>query len=211
MPDNTTIQGWFTWKWLYDFAARHLVNFDGVIRIVEVGVWKGASISYLCQKIKEYGRESDFEVFAVDPWSMDSYGDPIVDRYLAELGDDPDALYSVYDSNLRQAGVRDMVTDVRSCSPQAAEFICNRHGPVDFVFLDGDHSTESVVADIQTWRLHAPLVAGHDAAQPSVHRALTQCYGKDFSVLPTMNCWVNQSQVFDRWVESLTKGNSDDS
>ena len=55
------IEGWFSWQCIYDDWAKNCPH-GGII--VELGVWKGKSASYLASKIKEYKRELSF--YAVD-------------------------------------------------------------------------------------------------------------------------------------------------
>jgi len=48
---------------------------------------------------------------------------------------------------------------------------------LDFVFVDASHDTESVKADVRSWRPKirgGGLLIGHDINWPSVRRALTQ-------------------------------------
>jgi len=48
---------------------------------------------------------------------------------------------------------------------------------LDFVYLDGDHQTDAVVADIDAWRpkiRKGGILAGHDINMDKVHNALRQ-------------------------------------
>ena len=52
---------------------------------------------------------------------------------------------------------------------------------LDFVFIDGDHSTEAVTADIEAWlpKLKPDgVLAGHDAARESVRSGVRSRLGK---------------------------------
>lgn len=51
-------------------------------------------------------------------------------------------------------------------------------GSLDFVFIDGDHGTDAVVADIERWRpkLRAGgMMLGHDINWPTVETAVARC------------------------------------
>ena len=62
----------------------------------------------------------------------------------------------------------------------------------DFVFIDADHRTASVVADIESWRSKVKsdgMLLGHDADWPSVRRALWHCFGTHWDSLQA-NMWM---------------------
>jgi hypothetical protein len=57
---------------------------------------------------------------------------------------------------------------------------------LDFVFIDGDHSEDGVVADVKAWlpKLRAGgMLTGHDIAMPTVQAGL-QRSGVEWEVLP---------------------------
>lgn len=195
-------QGWFTWSWLYDWVAEHVSDRSNVPTFVEVGVWKGTSLAYLCQTLQKH-RAKPFRVVAVDTWSMDvEYGPEsnALNHYINSLKAKQQSLYDVYDRYLRDLGIRHLVTDMRMTSLEAADLIPY----ADFVFIDADHSAEAVEADVQAWNPKTPLLAGHDIGQPSVCRGLINALGAgQFYVLPLINCWTVHKPLADVWMDRL--------
>lgn len=86
---------------------------------------------------------------------------------------------------------------IRGLSPEAASLV----PPVDMVFLDGDHSYESVRADIDAWLPKTlRLLCGHDMSDPSdytegsggypgVSRAVAEVFGDKWELIPGTSIW----------------------
>lgn len=201
---SNAIQGWFTWKWLYDWVAKSLApaTSNHELIIVEVGVWKGASITHLCHALSKY-QKHPFRVLAVDTWSMDTaYGveNELLNQYIVKLKADGQTLYDVYDRSLRDLGLRSMVTDYRMSSLEAAKLIPR----ADFVFIDADHSADAVEQDARAWSPVARVLAGHDVGQPGVCRGLVNAFGVGgFYPLPLLNCWTTDEPLAKLWLERL--------
>jgi predicted O-methyltransferase YrrM len=61
----------------------------------------------------------------------------------------------------------------------------------DFIFVDGDHRTESVLRDIEAWRpkiRDGGLLCGHDVGWDSVQKALDQAV-PDYTRVGHDGCW----------------------
>lgn len=133
------IPGWFDFQAIYDTAVFEAAN---GARFVEVGVWQGRSLCYLAEAARESGKR--IHIYGVDPfWAF------------------PDQEI-VCQRNLVIAGVRDLVELVRKTSVDAAVEI---NGPLDFVFIDGDHTEPAVRQDIDLWWpkvRRGGVLAGHD-------------------------------------------------
>jgi predicted O-methyltransferase YrrM len=122
-----------------DCLARHAA---GRRRLVEIGVWHGVTTRRLRAAMHPHG-----ELSAVDPFPVGRLGFS-VQQHIArrEVG----------------AVVNGRVTWLRTTGDAAAR----DHGPVDFVFIDGDHSEDGLLADWRAWRpLVEPggIVALHDS------------------------------------------------
>jgi hypothetical protein len=113
---------------------------------VELGCWKGHSVCHLAKRLKD---KKDAVVYAVDYWDS---ADTLEASYLPE--DSPN-LYDIYNRNLEIAGVRCLVQDIKGCSWKSASRF--KDESVDFVYLDADHSTESVMRDMDTTTIGIPL------------------------------------------------------
>ena len=130
--------------------------------VVEVGSWKGRSTIALATGIG--ARPGKGVVIAVDPHQ----GSAAHKAY--EEGD----TFAEFESNLRRAGVADLVTSVRATSTAARERVADRS--VDLLFVDGSHELEDVLADIDAWEpalRPGATVAFHDSISfPGVAGAL---------------------------------------
>jgi hypothetical protein len=100
-------------------------------------------------------------VYCIDPWNDEA--DHSYPSFMGNCGHFP---------NLHA---------VRAFSPQAAAQV----GPVDMVFIDGDHEYDSVIADINGWLpLTRKLICGHDYQNanggfPGVAEAVHEVFGAD--------------------------------
>jgi predicted O-methyltransferase YrrM len=111
-----------------DCLARHAA---GRRRLVEIGVWHGVTTKRLRASMHREGTLS-----AVDPFPVGRLGFSVQQRIAhREVG---------------TAG-NGRVIWMRTSGREAAR----DHGPVDFVFIDGDHSEEGLRADWQAW---SPLI-----------------------------------------------------
>jgi len=124
---------------------------------VEIGSWLGLSAiavaTGLLANVNVRAR-----IFAVDTWcgSMEH-------KHIAEIRDG--TAFDICTRNLDSAGVLDFVTLVRGDSAQAAS--AWRDGPIDMLFVDGDHSFDGCILDLRSWYPHlatGAVVLGHDAA-----------------------------------------------
>lgn len=101
-------------------------------------------------------------VYCIDPWNDDGYR-----SFMSTVGQLPN------------------VVPIREASPAAS-----RHVPyVDMTFIDGDHSYDSVLADIEEWLPKTrKLICGHDYIHgggfPDVAVAVDEVFGRDRVVVP---------------------------
>lgn len=114
--------------------ARHAT---GRRRLAEVGVWHGVTTCVLKRAMDPVG-----VLYAIDPYPVGRLGVSFPRRI---------ARHAVS----RARGGR--VEWMRMTGADAARYMADKHlGPVDFVFIDGDHSYDGLRADWEGW---APLVA----------------------------------------------------
>ena len=123
---------------------------------LEVGSWQGLSaILVSCGLLAHVNIGA--RVFAVDTWA----GSPEHQGMTILQGD---GLYQTFLRNVELSGVGPFITPVRGPSPAVAAAWTGP--PIDLAFIDGDHSYEGCLADIEAWRPHlAPggRMLGHDA------------------------------------------------
>lgn len=166
---------WFDYQEFYDFVAKK--DFQ---KYVEVGVWKGHSIIYLANKLKT----KNVEIFAVDLWD-DTY------KYddVPELKKQKKYIYDIYQENVKRAKLEGKIHNIKTFSWQGARYFRNKS--VDFVFIDADHSLDSVTKDINAWLpkiRENGIIAGHDYFNPcGVKKAVDKIFGD--SVHFYGSCW----------------------
>ena len=147
------------------------------LRIVEVGSWVGESALAMIEGAD--GRPCT--ICCVDTWEG-SRGD--VSGYTAgKIGHDQ--LFATFAGNCGAylVGVRQQrIVPIPVASPGAAKLF--RPGWADMVYIDGDHTTGAVLADINAWQ---PVVrtggifAGHDYEE--VNGVLAHCGLKNLKVV----------------------------
>lgn len=120
----------------------------GYRRGAEIGVWAGEFSEQLCLA------NPGVSLICVDPWkAYDTYGDPKNDqKRLAAAYQTATARLKPYGCDLK-----------RMTSLEAAATVPD--GSLDFVYLDGNHGKEYVLADLAAWVPKvrpSGIVAGHD-------------------------------------------------
>jgi SAM-dependent methyltransferase len=159
MRPTSTIGGWFTPE-CGEVYRRECVAAaqagGGRARLVEVGCWRGRSLSYLADLIQS----GDLDVWAVDTWQGNSSpSDPTHGR----------DVFSDFVANMRRLGIWDRIQVCREGSPHAAERFAGRS--LDLVMIDADHEYFHVKSDLHAWwsRLVAGgVMMGHDYSPPSL-------------------------------------------
>jgi predicted O-methyltransferase YrrM len=151
------VEGWLCGRdatILYDAVATLDVEGD----VVEIGSWKGRSTVLLARAIGHGGRPR--RLYAVDPHEEEP----------ADAG--RPRTWEAFRRTLARHRVEDVVEPVRVRSPEAASILRARGVRVAFLYVDGSHEEEDVLADVAGF---APLlvpgarVAFDDAASPVEH------------------------------------------
>ena len=158
------IDGWFDFHEVYDDLAARARPGD---TLVEVGSYFGRSACYLSERLKD----KDATLLCVDVWS------------------DP-AWFVTFQANVEACNVADVVVPLRCDSIRASRLVANN---LAAVFIDADHTYESVKADIAAWlpKVRAGgLIAGHDfgLAFPGVEQAVREAFGDKFR--RSGQCWL---------------------
>ncbi len=144
-----------------------LVRANGWTRGAEIGVLDGTAVFF-----KLLDGCPDLSLTAVDIWAADNkdYGD------LTRIGED-------FRRRAWEYGDRARV--LKGHSPDMAAHVDD--GSLDFIFIDADHSTEALLADLAAWRLKVREgggILGHDIDWPSVETAVKQVFGDSYEILP---------------------------
>lgn len=136
-------------QWLHDKAAAMSV-------VVEVGCWKGRSASALAAGCP--GKVLTVDHFEGSPSEVDA----------AHAEAKTEDIYAIAQVNLEPYN---NVTFMKMSSLQASRLF--RSNSVDMVFLDGEHTRESVLVDLLAWYPKcSKLLCGHDADWEGVIGAL---------------------------------------
>lgn len=162
------IPGWTSFYKFYSDVVRLLP--DGS-RLVEVGTYKGRSLSYLVVEAINSGKK--FEIVGIDafPW-------PDVE---------PDFLKYT-------EPIKDHFTYHKSVSWEADKFFEDQS--IDFIFIDADHVYEAVIQDIRAFlpkMKPGAIMSGHDYNHhhPGVIRAVDEVFAGNptFKYDATQDVW----------------------
>ena len=123
--------------------------------IIEVGVWKGLSFSYLTEHLRKQGQGV---AFAVDTWlgalefwtRSGSRGAPDPTRDLAFRNGYPQ-VYFQFLANVVQAGLAEFVLPFPATSRLASAFLKEKGVRADLIHIDAGHSYEDAKEDIEHW------------------------------------------------------------
>src|SRR3990172_2478356 len=113
----------------------------GFKRGAEIGVRTGRFSETLCTHIKSLER-----LYSIDPWDL-VFEDPIGKDYLDLRG--PDVFNRFYRAALRRLRKYTNCEMIRKTSLEAARDF--EYGSLDFVYIDGSHAFDYVMADIIEW------------------------------------------------------------
>ncbi len=150
---------------------------DGPLVGAEIGVDIGHLAYHLLNNM------SDLKLYCVDPWQFYKEYDDL-------LAGDQATFERRYSETLNRLSVfRERAVVLRCCSTSADL------EQLDFVFIDANHSYESVIEDVHYWwpRLRAGgMLFGHDFSETGVNKAITEfTEQKNISLLQTGEhaCW----------------------
>ena len=155
---------------LHDLVERHCWT-----RGAEIGVYQGKTAFYLLD------RRPDLTLYAVDSWPRDAQWrpPPAPPRDMRRIGVE-------FKRMAEEVGYWDgRLIVLHGPSVEMATHVDD--GSLDFVFIDADHTTPAVLADIEAW---APkvrsggMVLGHDVHLDSVRDAVRQVYGGAYETYP---------------------------
>ncbi|WP_237213208.1 class I SAM-dependent methyltransferase [Falsiroseomonas oryziterrae] len=145
-PARVDMQGWASNHPAFEQAIRELRP----RLIVEVGVWKGASVIHMAKLLRQHG--VDGVVLAVDTW-LGSSENWLSDIWFPSLQtqDGYPTLYRTFVANVLEADVQDLVLPLPLDSGNAAVLLRQRGIMADMLHVDAGHDLGSVEADLRAW------------------------------------------------------------
>lgn len=175
------IQGWFNFHGLYSHVAN--VFPDGS-KFLEIGTWKGTSISYLGVELINLNKKNT-TLYCIDTWE----GTP------GEHDTDPsvinNTLYDEFLNNIKPLEDNGLKIEKIKNKSQLCSDMFEDHF-FDFIYVDGSHYYDDVKKDIL---LYLPklkpngIFAGHDWQSEEVRRAVEETIGTS-SIKLIQNTWV---------------------
>lgn len=153
-------------------------------RGVELGVFRGQTLVYLLNRFP------DLRMIGVDTWERTT-GPKEPDRNTGVAAYDKD-MEGIYANARAVCGAYSHRCElIRARTAETAARFAD--GQFDFVFVDADHTAESVEADVRAWMPKIKpggAMIGHDANWPSVQRGLAAALGSGWANLSEGNCWI---------------------
>lgn len=162
LTPNPLVEGWFH----HGDKILELVNQHRPKQCVELGSWMGASAIPVARSIKRWRGT----LACVDTWSGE------INQAPGSAPGQPWMLVSCA-RNIISAGLGASVRLVPATTAEAAECWTQR---IDYLYVDADHSYESVLADLRAWWPHVRvggLIVGddyHNSMFPGVAQAWDQ-------------------------------------
>ena len=137
-------------------------------KAVEIGSYSGEGTVVIAKHFKE--------VMAVDPW-MNGYD-------INDVASQQCPMKFVFEAFKERTTPLGNVLYTRGKSLDVLEYF--KDGQLDFIYIDGDHRYEGVLADLKGWRKklrEGGIMAGHDWSWKSVKMALLEEIGqKDYTL-----------------------------
>ena len=183
-----SVEGWFN-PGDIAFYKEIIEQFNGPAHFVEIGSYKGKSSSFMAVEIANSKKNIKFD--CVDTWE----GSPEhqAGGNLEDADVINDLIFDVFKKNMEP--VKDYYTAKRMPSLQASASYPDNS--LDFVFIDADHSYQSVREDIIAWWpkvKNGGIISGHDyqMGTPGVIAASNELLGY---VRVTGSCWWHKKKT----------------
>lgn len=177
------IDGWFDFTNFYSTIVDRLS--DNFV-FVEIGVWKGKSISYFA--VESLKKNKKGTIYAVDHWLGSKEHQKNSWAY-DPLTESPEALYKEYCKNIDP--IRNYIIDIKNSSEQASKNFTNNS--IDAMFIDASHDYDNVCKDIESWLPKLKLngiMSGHDYNWKKVKKAVDHCAKKyGFKIKQDRSVW----------------------
>lgn len=169
----------------YDFLIKNFLK-DGM-RVVEIGVCTGKSITYLSEQLIK--NKIKIDLYGIDHFLGSAEHRDII--FKKEIENDTDYLYHLCIDNLKKCNVYDYISILKIDSINGSLKFNNNF--FDVIIIDADHSYEGVKKDIDAWlpKLKSGgILAGDDYSPrgwPGVVKAVNEKFGSNVNIYKTEN------------------------
>lgn len=176
------LEGWFTFPNLYTSLVENIPK-NG--KFVEVGVWKGKSLSYFI--VENINKNKNITTYAVDTWE----GSPEHREDSAIINK---TLYEQFISNM--SSVANKFIPMHMTSEQASKQF--EDNSLDVVFIDAQHEYGPVKQDLELWYPKVKsngIFCGHDYYNgwPGVEQAVNEfAETNKLTISGSEMCWITQ-------------------
>lgn len=155
----------------YPFIIK-LFEHNDIIDVVEIGSLLGLSTRHIASLLPKNGR-----LYSVDIW----------DYY--------QGMYEQFLSNVILTGLTEKIVPIRQRSDHIAQYFYQHQASFDLVYVDGDHSTEGVLADLELYypllRANKGIMCGDDWLLQSVRAAVLEfAQAYDLTIYAACNFWM---------------------
>ena len=142
----TDLQGWHS---QHDYLTRAIAEVKPAV-VVEVGVWKGASVVTMAKEIRRL--KLDAVVIAIDTWlgSSEHY---LWEKFVPDLDFEfgYPRLYHKFAANIVNEGLADIVVPLPLDSINGFQLLKEKGLRPDVLHIDAGHDYMSVMADLKAW------------------------------------------------------------
>ena len=142
----TDLQGWHS---QHPYLTRAIAEVKPAI-VVEVGVWKGASVVTMAKEIQR--QKMDAVVIAIDTWlgSAEHY---LWEKFIPDLDFEfgYPRLYHKFAANICNEGLQDSVVPLPLDSINGFQLLKEKGIRPDVLHIDAGHDYMSVMGDLKAW------------------------------------------------------------
>lgn len=181
-------EGWFFPPDI-EFYRKTFESLPDEATTLEIGCWKGRSICSVADIIKR----KNIKAYVIDTF-LGSEDERETAHKEAKTVD----IEKIFRDSIEQFGIAENVVVLREDSRKVWDTVKIPNDFFDFIFIDGQHSTAAVAADI---RHNLPklkkdgILAGHDCCFSFVQDGIRQAIGDDFDT--DVNIWIKRREVVD--------------
>lgn len=191
--ENIKKANWLTdWFKAYYLYVNMIEKYNDDSLFVEIGTWTGKSTAFMASLIKSYNKKIIFHTIDTFKGSPD---EPEHNQIVNAHGGD---LFTICYNNLKKCDVLDYVNIIKSDSVEASRLFSDES--IDFLYVDGGHSYNQIIADIKAWynklKIGATL-AGDDIDYPAVYDAIVTLFDDDFWV--DRYSWIHTKKENKSW------------